>query len=769
MTREVGLMNKVLRPPVKAQAAAHASAGAPGASPIRAVLRRLGALTTGLLLVAVAHPAVGEAADACPNGALRAQQHAESLGECRAYELVSPANKEGIAIDRRGTVQSARSGGAVAYRASGAFAGAGASLLGNYYLSRRGSSGWTTDPLDAPQVNGAATGTPTLYLSSGLETAVQASQVALLPGAIDNGSNIYRRDNATGLRALAFAAPGWRLMSSFADIGQVVPFGASEDLSHFSFASTIPLTPDAVVGRNNVYENVDGQTRLVNRLPDGSVGDDASFVNGGGLRAFRPVTPDGRRVAFNSPSNSISGAVYLRIDGSETVLISGSRRSGDDPTTPRSGSFVGMGDDGTYVYFRSSEALTDDAVDGAAGGSLYRLNTRTGALANLSVITDPADLPPRLGGVFGVSHDGTEIYFYAVNALASGAVVGDLNVYRADLSGIRLIAHLENDGGVGLSNYATSDDLRYLAFTSNSRPTGFDNTDPDCTGPGNACSEVFVYDAVKDALSCATCVGDHDRNVASSLGPQDSTVSNYVSRVVLDDGTVFFTSGEALVAEDSNGRNDAYRWKDGKVSLISSGTSPEDSVFAEASPDGRDAFFLTYAGLVGTDTDGEIDLYDARVDGGIAAQNEVPTRPVCDGDACQGTPSTKPGVSVAGSVSFAGSAPAPDAGRVARVDKPVVSKVGTVHGTLTQIRVKVAAAGRIAVSGTGVRAVSRSVTKAGSYRMVVRLSTRSLGVLKRRHRLTVGLTVRFSPARGEARSVGVPVTFTTAAARKGRS
>ena len=48
---------------------------------------------------------------------------------------------------------------------------------------------------------------------------------------------------------------------------------------------------------------------------------------------------------------------------------------------------------------------------------------------------------------------------------------------------------------------------------------------------------------------------------------------------------------------------------------------------------GRDVFFTTADQLVGQDTDTDIDIYDARVDGGFPAPALSPS---CSGDACQG-------------------------------------------------------------------------------------------------------------------------------------
>jgi hypothetical protein len=88
----------------------------------------------------------------------------------------------------------------------------------------------------------------------------------------------------------------------------------------------------------------------------------------------------------------------------------------------------------------------------------------------------------------------------------------------------------------------------------------------------------------------------------------------------------------------------------GCVSLMSSGTDGQPSVFMDASETGDDVFFVTFARLSALDTDSVVDVYDARVNG-VAAVAEQ--HPECAGEACQqrGAP---PGEAVPGSSTFNG-------------------------------------------------------------------------------------------------------------------
>ena len=85
---------------------------------------------------------------------------------------------------------------------------------------------------------------------------------------------------------------------------------------------------------------------------------------------------------------------------------------------------------------------------------------------------------------------------------------------------------------------------------------------------------------------------------------------------------------------------DAYEYdvQTESIHLISSGTDSQGAVFLDASPDGRNAFFVTTQQLVGWDTDNNADIYDARIDGGLPDPVPVPTG--CQGESC--LPSSPP-------------------------------------------------------------------------------------------------------------------------------
>ena len=152
----------------------------------------------------------------------------------------------------------------------------------------------------------------------------------------------------------------------------------------------------------------------------------------------------------------------------------------------------------------------------------------------------------------------------------------------------------------------------------------------------------------------------------------------------------FFETSEALVSSDTNGIGaggcppvgsllqrfpscqDVYEWEapgsgecsesspqyapldGGCLYLISTGKDDYASFFADASTDGDNVFFFTRQGLVGQDKDELLDVYDARVGGGIAAQSPVAVAPCESTDSCHGPIPAPPAEGQAGSQTFVG-------------------------------------------------------------------------------------------------------------------
>ena len=500
----------------------------------------------------------------------------------------------------------------------------------------------------------------------------------------------------------------------------------------------------------NVYEVANGHLRLVNVLPDGTPDPAGGSVGSKARPRTGVVSDDGARVFFKAATD---GALYARINGTTTVPISVSRRVGD-PSTPMPATFGGASKDGGIVYFTSQTPLTEDAPGGFYG-DVYRYDLKNDTLSNVS--TAQPDNSDGATMIMAVSDDGESVYY-------AGRASGGLAMYAAHNGIVSTV--LTTPEYIIPAGYSLSPNGRYLAVASDAKLTASENTDPACkvnpyylNSPG-ACVELYVYDRQAGTFECPACDPIDGQRRFATLGPGSETYAGgYQQTVALDDGRVFFQTAARLVSEDTNGVIDVYMWDGERNHLISSGRGAANALLADVANDGRDVFLLTAERLVGVDVDRAIDLYDARVGGGLASQRapSVPVAP-CEGDGCQGRLSVAGGSVPLATVDFAGPGdPAPTAKRVSQVVRVSGPKSG--KGSRFVVSVKVPSAGKITVSGARVIKASRRVSKAGSYRVGVVLSARAKRQLRKAGRLKVAVRVTFAPSSGLSSSSTLSVTL----------
>lgn len=550
-----------------------------------------------------------------------------TLPDNRAFEQVSPQDKNGGDILNGATV-AAMSGNAVTFQSFEGFAGAQGGALLSEYLASRGS-GWSTHGISPLQNAGLLSTSAYQDFSSDLSQGIVCNADPPLDGATPGSTNLYRRDSSGAYHLLSPGEPagGGCLLG-----GGPTYDGASSDLSHVVFEQHAALTSDAVPGVNNLYEFSDGQLHLASIDPGGT-----PDPNGGSTDAVRTaVSDDGARIFW---SNGADGEIYMRQDLSSTTQVSASARTPVDPDGPRPKTIWTATPDGSSAFFTSSEKLTDDSTaSGTAGTSdLYRYDAGTGALTDLTV--DPGDPNGAdVRAVLGSSADGSVVYFVARGVLASGATAGDMNLYVRSGATTTFITALANFGDS--TNWDQSETTKTSRVTPDGRFLLFSSVAPQLDYDNAGHLELYRYDAQADHMGCASCNPTNvpatgDVKLTTSLLPllTLTPVNN-----LADDGSVFFMSPEQLVGGDTNHAYDVYEWKGDHPQLISSGQSSQDSEFAGAGPSGHDVFILTRARLLASDQDDEIDMYDARVDGGFPSP---PQTSPCAGDACRG-PLTAP-------------------------------------------------------------------------------------------------------------------------------
>jgi hypothetical protein len=596
----------------------------------RAIARVLAPLCAFTLLMAFGGSA--SASEACPNEQLRAENSSTGLPDCRAYEMVSPVDKDGVNIGNLNTptpnFQSTPDGNAIAYEAAGGFGDAPAGRQQSFYDGVRGAEGWSTHSLDPMKADyhSIESSAAQIAISSDLTEALVQTHAALTPDAVAGNLNLYMHDVSTGSYTLILTYSG---NTGFGTIPAYV--GGMSDLSKFVFQSPLALTPGAVAEAPNIYEYAGGHLTLLSILPDGTVAPTGGVsLSGGYLTTDEEVSNDASRVIFTSPApftSSTPAQVYMRVDGTHTVDVSASQRSTPDPAGEQSASFGGATADGSQVFFTSKEKLTDDSTASVSPeeADLYDYDLDTG------VLTDVTPVPGAdVVAVQGISGDGAYMYFTADGALTAGATAGASNLYVMHEGQIKFVAITGDLYGRG--NYAISPSGRYLEMLTSAQLTGFESA---------GMAEIYVYDAQAGTLSCASC-DPAGQPPTESVGLADGAgglLSNHYARTMLDNGRAFFETSQALVPTDTNGQKDVYEWEDGHALLISSGLGATPSLLEEVSASGDDVFFDTGDQLVPRDKDALVDLYDARVGGGFTGP---PSESVCVGTGCQGVPPTPP-------------------------------------------------------------------------------------------------------------------------------
>jgi hypothetical protein len=522
------------------------------------------------------------------------------------------------------------------------------------------------------------------------------------------------------------------------------------------------------------YRYRDGQLTEAGVLPDGSLDPDGAVpanttdaTNTQSSHQFdselfnNQVSEDGTRAFFLSP-DPWSGTgrppqLYVR-DGDQTLLVSRVAASGAPAPlgaawmpglvygpagervghSPVQAPFVAASRNGRFAVFSSASALTDDAP-ASANQKLYRFDVDARHLTYLAGVDDSS--------AARVSEDGRRV---VVRSYAGDAV----RLWNAGTVATMVSGSTANGGKVGVVREAAGGDV-YVFMSTITPPTIDDEVH----------YKIYRYEVRSGSLSCLSCPSEGPVTTDAYLSPdfRQSTfdggygVLTYGetrgTHVLSADGKrVFFNTGDRLSTRDVNGVQDVYEWSDGRVHLITSGRSKNPSFVLDNSVSGNDLFFTTTDGLVAEDTDGAYDIYDARVGAGTTS---APGHCRLN---CQGDGAGAPALPDVATVTFGG---AGDGGAPIRGAK-VVSKVRlirkTVKGSVLSLTVHASGRGTITISGSRLVTTRKTVTKAGTYRLRVRLSASGRQALRHRHRLSVPLRVSFDPSSGPAVAARATVT-----------
>lgn len=634
---------------------------------------------------------------ACSNDSFRVGASA-GLPDCRAYELVTPPNMNGLRPDAANydaNFQSFDSSALAADSNSVLFHTLGGTLPGfdgtgftDRYQAVRGSSGWTTQ-LFAPTGAQAR-----LQYPGGIEIGHLADGAYFLADRVLNtngnaGSLLAQFGGQADL--LRIPGGGYELIGKGQDAGgEVVTsrwsqgYYISPGAQHIIFSSAsktfglngeppVQLTPDApAAGTAAIYDRgLSGPTSVVSLLP-------GEVTPGPGQNAeFLGASRDGSAVAFRLEGGS---SIYVRLGNAVTETVVGTAST-----------FAGISADGSQVFYANAPDPGSSEVD-QTPADLFSFDTDSETTTPITAVGDAR--------FASVSEDGSHVYFVSESQIGGDGTAGQPNLYvwdrdtlattfigTLDASDVTVptppgvffggsdmvrwtsqVTSQSNRGnyvGPGKSNSRSTPDGKVLVFQSRAKLTAQDN---------DGHSAIYRYDSsdLMEPLTCVSCRGSGPSQDDSTLQDvfrftadnRNPVSAPYIVTSVTDNGsTVFFQSFDQLVPGDSGPGQDVYEWQaqgtaecstpGGCLHLISSGTSNKDSFLYAASPDGSDVMIVTYEHLLPQDENVNGSIYDARINGGFASVQASELHPCVD-DACQAQPAGSPSLAAPATPIFAG-------------------------------------------------------------------------------------------------------------------
>jgi hypothetical protein len=593
------------------------------------------------------------ASEPCANEQYRQASNSTQLPDCRAYELVTPAdaggqvdyqlsleetgNEPSPGLNRglqsfedisnegnldpqlRGPLDVQGNGEDVFWDSTATPAGTGAIPDGGEYdafRSTRTSSGWSTQDLLPSGLQTPGGGLPKVVIGASVDgsTALILTPLALQPGAFANpqeaslgswaGLVIYRV-HADGTRPELvthgdFLLPENTRLTQLAGFGPFQELTASPDLSEVTFRSNIPLEgkQEQPCEQGPGGFKIGAATYLWNAS---SVDGLAHFILSYRGSCMSPnvagvptILPDGRPILMPNPSNTVIPGPL--VENNPNTNDPGSLTPLAGPLQP--GKVLAVTPDSATAYVLENEKLVTEDNN---GGQIYAINTKDGVPQ--SGLPLPSNSPSVICvscmtdqtnvTYVGTSKDGVHLLFTTDQGLWEwdASSRAQLLTSATDLTSSTVIVSENGQYVVGLT--------RQLAHNPNGTADLYEfragQTTPTLVTSGSSADTYALYDRTLSNTGEAVASGvsnDGQRVVYNASAPE---VGGHQPPQVIDE------------------------WDAGHVTQLSpSGSLSGYSVQAVAGEQLQDVFFIAQDPLVPWDLNAsQADVYDARAGGGF--------------------------------------------------------------------------------------------------------------------------------------------------------
>ncbi|MBT8164389.1 MAG: calcium-binding protein [Acidimicrobiia bacterium] len=374
----------------------------------------------------------------------------------------------------------------------------------------------------------------------GTRIAFESEATNLVPGDTNNDHDIFVHDTVTGTTTRVSVASDGTQGNNHSRLAAISTDGTK--VAFISWANNLVAVDTN--SREDVFVH-DLSTGTTTRV---SVKNDGSQVEAV-LVSTISISGDGTRVAFvTNRSDIVPNDTNSDLDVFVRDTAAGTTTRVSEPTGGGQGDFgsdsPSLSADGTMIAFRS-EARNLVPNDTNLSRDVFLHNLATGVTTRVSVSDSEAEATGGESGIPSLNADGTKVAF---ESRASNLVAGDTN-NAIDVFVRDTVAGTTTRVSVADDESQASDSSGAVAINGDGTRVAFHSTATNLVaGDTNVALDVFLRDVTE---------GTTTRISTTDTGAQAAGVSDAPS--INSAGTrIAFNSRVALVAEDTNGTDDAY-------------------------------------------------------------------------------------------------------------------------------------------------------------------------------------------------------------------